>query len=186
MPTRSHFGSGRPDAARVPSGSTNWLAFAKTVPSDASYETSCVRVPGSGCPSECVGETRATLAITAPPAARCTSADSLNKRRRTHGHMRRVGRLGLLAMPMFRELTDQVAAASKSAVPLEQLHEWLAGHVQAIADSRDVRARWLADQVWLRVIDYADGRRDAGSVRKALSELLDDAIRRPDTPARAG
>lgn len=87
---------------------------------------------------------------------------------------------------MFRELTDQVAAVSKSAVPIEQLHEWLAGHVQAIADSRDIRARWLADQVWLRVIDYADGRRDAGSVRTALSELLDDAIRRPDTPARAG
>lgn len=85
-----------------------------------------------------------------------------------------------------KRVQDELRAAVRRFVAgrdtIAALHDWLAAHVQALADSTDAAARSLDGLAWLLISEWSIGDRDEASVRRELAE----ALRQPRPPAPEG
>ncbi len=77
-------------------------------------------------------------------------------------------------------LKAAVAAAAEGRTSLEELFEWLAAHVQEIADCHDEALVTLSDRAWIVLSEVDKGDRDEDSARAELRASL-----RPRGRARA-
>ena len=74
-------------------------------------------------------------------------------------------------MALREEVQEQIVAYLESRNSLDDLHYWLADHVQEIADVGDCEGRELADRAWILIAEFDAGHRDEDGVRDALTDL---------------
>ena len=75
-------------------------------------------------------------------------------------------------MDIARDLVRMLGLVADGKVPIDELYEWLAEHVQEIADSSTSSTRELADQAWIAVGEWQNARRSDADLRTALDNLL--------------
>lgn len=72
-------------------------------------------------------------------------------------------------------LRQTVTAYVRGEATIFALHDWLARHVQALADSPDAAARALDGLAWLLISEWSIGDRDEADVRRELADALTHA-----------